>query len=129
VLTQYSQSGHPVAILEGKADGSGLQSIVNAGEAGEVCRARWTPDERYVVFTKHHEGRLAQLPQLRENMAGTTRLELATSAVTAFNDMEQHGRHRKSLEVRRRQRYCVSRCVSRVGSKAAFVPPTGPAGQ
>ena len=51
-----------------------------------------------------------------ERMAGTTRLELATSAVTVtstFNDMEEHGRHRKSLEVRRRQRYCVSRCVSR----------------
>jgi len=27
--------------------------------------------------------------------------------------MEEHGRHCKSLEVRRRQRYCVSRCVSR----------------
>jgi hypothetical protein len=50
---------------------------------------------------------------LLERMAGTTRLELATSAVTAFNDMEEHGRHCKSLEVRRRQRYCVSRCVSR----------------
>jgi hypothetical protein len=46
---------------------------------------------------------------LLERMAGTTRLELATSAVT---DMEEHGRHRKSLQVRRRQRYCVSRCVS-----------------
>ena len=48
-------------------------------------------------------------------MAGTTRLELATSAVTVstFNDMEEHGRHRKSLEVRHRQRYWASRCVSR----------------
>ena len=26
-----------------------------------------------------------------------------------FNDMEERGRHRKSLELRRRQRYCVSR--------------------
>src|SRR5437899_5480911 len=30
-----------------------------------------------------------------------------------FNDMEEHGRHCKSLEVHHRQRYCVSRCVSR----------------
>src|SRR6516164_5402544 len=27
--------------------------------------------------------------------------------------MEEHGRHCKSLEVHHRQRYCVSRCVSR----------------
>src|SRR5579872_4947949 len=50
-----------------------------------------------------------------ERMAGTTGLEPATSAVTVstFNDMEEHGRHCKSLEVHLRQRYCVSRCVSR----------------
>src|SRR2546425_7466440 len=33
-----------------------------------------------------------------------------------FNDIEEHGRHCKSLEVHHRQRYCVSRCVSRVNS-------------
>ena len=32
---------------------------------------------------------------------------------STFNDMEEHGRHCKSLEVHHRQRYCVSRCVSR----------------
>jgi alkylhydroperoxidase/carboxymuconolactone decarboxylase family protein YurZ len=45
-------------------------------------------------------------------MAGTTALEPAASAVTV-NDIEEHGRHRKSLEVHHRQRYCVSPCVSR----------------
>jgi hypothetical protein len=30
------------------------------------------------------------------------------------SDMEEHGRHCKSWEVHHRQRYCVSRCVSRV---------------
>jgi hypothetical protein len=34
--------------------------------------------------------------------------------ISTFNDMEEHGRHPKSLEVHHRQRYCVSRCVSRV---------------
>jgi hypothetical protein len=32
---------------------------------------------------------------------------------STFNDIEEHGRHCKSLEVHHRQRYCVSRCVSR----------------
>jgi len=32
----------------------------------------------------------------------------------SFNDMEEYGRHCKSWEVHHRQRYCVSRCVSRV---------------
>ncbi len=40
--------------------------------------------------------------------------------IGTFNDMEEHGRHRKSLEVRARQRYCVSRCVSRERSATLF---------
>jgi hypothetical protein len=32
---------------------------------------------------------------------------------STFNDIEEHGRHCKSLEVHHRQRYCVSRCISR----------------
>src|SRR6267154_2259495 len=44
-------------------------------------------------------------------MAVTTRLELAVTS--SFNDIEEHGRHCKSLEAHNRQRYCVSRCVSR----------------
>jgi hypothetical protein len=47
-------------------------------------------------------------------MAGTTGLEPAAFAVTAFNDIEEHRRHCKSLEVHHSQRYCVSRCVSRI---------------
>jgi hypothetical protein len=31
----------------------------------------------------------------------------------SFNDIKEHGRQCKSLEVHHRQRYCVSRCVSR----------------
>jgi hypothetical protein len=50
-------------------------------------------------------------------MACSTRFEFATSAGTAgskyFKDMEEHGRHPKSLEVRRRPRYCVSPCAPR----------------
>jgi len=53
-------------------------------------------------------------------MAGTTRLELATSAVTGtFNDIEEHGRHRKSLEVHHRQRYlCIAMCIAAVSTGA-----------
>lgn len=55
-----------------------------------------------------------------KNMAGTTGLEPTASAVTVqrdtstFSNMEEHGRHCKSLEVHHRHRYCVSPCVSRV---------------
>src|SRR6266536_247471 len=34
--------------------------------------------------------------------------------LSTFNDMEEHVRHSKSLEVHHRQHYCESRCVSRV---------------
>jgi hypothetical protein len=34
--------------------------------------------------------------------------------LSTSNDMEEHGRHCKSLEVHHGQRYCVSRCVSRL---------------
>ena len=50
-------------------------------------------------------------------MAGTTRLELATSAVTGFistcNDLQEHGRHPKLLQDNIRHCNCVPRCVPR----------------
>ena len=56
---------------------------------------------------------------LLERMAWTTRLELATSAVTAndqsvFQRLGKHGRHSKSLEGSSTRSCCVSRCVSRM---------------
>jgi hypothetical protein len=33
--------------------------------------------------------------------------------ISAFNDVEEHEQHCRSLEIRRRPHYCVSRCVSR----------------
>jgi hypothetical protein len=50
-----------------------------------------------------------------ENMASAA-TELVTST---FKDIKEHGRHCKSLEVRRRQRYCVSRCVSQADPRDA----------
>jgi hypothetical protein len=35
---------------------------------------------------------------------------------STFNDIEEHGRHCKSLEVHDRQRYCVSRIVYRASA-------------
>src|ERR1700674_1023443 len=56
---------------------------------------------------------------------------------STFNDIEEHGRHCKSLEVHHGQRYCVSQCVSRRplgimrGGRAAPCCPTitGPGGE
>ena len=56
VFTTYSPIHHPF-IDEAKADGSGLHPIVNTTDAGRVCCAQWTPDDRYIVFVNRYEGR------------------------------------------------------------------------
>jgi DNA-binding winged helix-turn-helix (wHTH) protein/Tol biopolymer transport system component len=58
VLTTWSGVGlFPMSIMESKADGSGLHAIVNTSESGQVCCAQWSPDGKYILFQKRHEGR------------------------------------------------------------------------
>src|SRR5947208_1529442 len=62
-----------------------------------------------------------------ERMAGTTRLELATSAVTerfisTYNDLQERGRHPKSLQDSLRHRYCVPRVYHGQNRIALMVP-------
>jgi Tol biopolymer transport system component len=47
----------PISIDEAEADGSNRHVLVNSGPANRVCCAQWTPDGRYVVYQKSHEGR------------------------------------------------------------------------
>src|SRR6516164_6710826 len=47
----------PVSIVESLADGSGLHTIVNSSESGYVCCPQWSPDGKYILFQKRHEGR------------------------------------------------------------------------
>jgi eukaryotic-like serine/threonine-protein kinase len=57
-LTFTIHSGQrPMAIYEARADGSDLHPIVKTSDAGQVCCARWTPDERYIVYKNRYEGR------------------------------------------------------------------------
>jgi len=47
----------PMSIVESLADGSGLHTIVNTSESGQVCCAQWSPDGKYILFQRRHEGR------------------------------------------------------------------------
>jgi Tol biopolymer transport system component/DNA-binding winged helix-turn-helix (wHTH) protein len=47
----------PMSIVESTADGSGLHAIVNTSESGQVCCAQWSPDGKYILFQRRHEGR------------------------------------------------------------------------
>jgi WD40 repeat protein len=49
--------GIPISIVESMADGSGLHAIVNTSGSGQVCCAQWSPDGKYILFQKRHEGR------------------------------------------------------------------------
>ena len=46
-----------VSIVESMADGSGLHAIVNTSGSGQVCCAQWSPDGKYILFQRRHEGR------------------------------------------------------------------------
>jgi Tol biopolymer transport system component/DNA-binding winged helix-turn-helix (wHTH) protein len=46
-----------VSIVESMADGSGLHTIVNTSESGQVCCPQWSPDGKYIVYQNRHEGR------------------------------------------------------------------------
>jgi hypothetical protein len=56
VFTLYSRSGHPVSIYEVRPNGSGLHVIVNDSATGDVCCVHWSPDGKYIVFSKIHQG-------------------------------------------------------------------------
>jgi Tol biopolymer transport system component/DNA-binding winged helix-turn-helix (wHTH) protein len=57
VFTTWSDNGlFPVSIMESMADGSGPHAIVNTSESGQVCCAQWSPDGKYILFQKRHEG-------------------------------------------------------------------------
>jgi Tol biopolymer transport system component/DNA-binding winged helix-turn-helix (wHTH) protein len=47
----------PVSIVESMADGSGLHTIANSNESGQVCCPQWSPDGKYILFQNRHEGR------------------------------------------------------------------------
>jgi dipeptidyl aminopeptidase/acylaminoacyl peptidase len=47
----------PVSIVESMADGSGLHTIVHTSESGQVCCPQWSPDGKYILFQRRHEGR------------------------------------------------------------------------
>jgi Tol biopolymer transport system component len=47
----------PISIVESMADGSGLHTIVNTSESGQVCCPQWSPDGKYILFQRRHEGR------------------------------------------------------------------------
>ena len=47
----------PVSIVESTADGTGLHTIVNTSESGHVCCPQWSPDGKYILFQRRHEGR------------------------------------------------------------------------
>jgi len=47
----------PVSIVESMADGSGLHTIVKSSESGYVYCPQWSPDGKYILFQKRHEGR------------------------------------------------------------------------
>ena len=47
----------PISIVESMADGSGLHTIVNTSESGQVCCPHWSPDGKYILFQRRHEGR------------------------------------------------------------------------
>ena len=57
VFTTWSDNSlFPMSIIESMADGSGLHAIVNTSESGQVCCAQWSPDGKYILFQKRHEG-------------------------------------------------------------------------
>ena len=49
--------GIPISIVESMADGSSLHAIVNTSDSGRVCCAQWSPDGKYILFQRRHEGR------------------------------------------------------------------------
>src|ERR1041385_6043824 len=58
------------------------------------------------------QSRFADPLEVSERNGGddeTRTRDLCRDSARAFNDIEEHGRHCKSLEVHHRQRYCVSR--------------------
>jgi Tol biopolymer transport system component len=57
VFTAVTPAFVPTSIVETRTDGSSLQPIVKAALGEQVCCARWTPNERYIVFAKSQRGR------------------------------------------------------------------------
>jgi len=57
VFTILSPAHRPLSISEAKADGSGLHALLTNDATGRLCCARWTPDGRYIVYEKRHDGR------------------------------------------------------------------------
>jgi hypothetical protein len=67
----------------------------------------------------------ALLPNGSHSRLGAGLRSDSSRVTSTFNDMEEHGRYRKLLEVRRRQRYCVSQrllSIMRIGALLPDVP-------
>ena len=57
VFTIWAPGRRPISIDEVRTDGSALRVLLTNTAGEHLCCARWTPDGRYVLYEKRHEGR------------------------------------------------------------------------
>jgi serine/threonine protein kinase/Tol biopolymer transport system component len=57
VFTLWTPSHRAISIDVVKADGSGLEALLQSSAAARLCCARWSADGRYIIYSSRHEGR------------------------------------------------------------------------
>jgi Tol biopolymer transport system component len=60
VFSSYDTAGHVYVLHESLSDGTGLHDVLRSETKGlprRICCARWTPDEKYLIFPGESGGR------------------------------------------------------------------------
>src|SRR5580692_10052116 len=91
VLTAHDRQAGISITHEALSDGSGMRDLLKGGTQGlpaEICCARWTPDEKYLIFLGESGGRmdLWALPDQKPLFGGTPSPVRLTNGPLSYAD-------------------------------------------
>ena len=91
VLTAHDRQAGISITHEALSDGSGMRDVLKGGTQGlpaEICCARWTPDEKYLIFLGESGGRmdLWALPDQKPLFGGTPSPVRLTNGPLSYAD-------------------------------------------